>query len=558
MESHNKSKVFFIVSKTESSTNKDPLKVETDSIINEDIETFHDNESADIIEPQLKTFDDQEAEDNVEQMETFDGENYENIIEETLDDETFAGIDEELEALEENKVETTKTFNKENFENVREDIPIFNEVESEDNIERVKTFDEDNCNMTEQQNNTIIVARRNNINNEMARNSEDNVREGNANAEDTIETINKSKQDIKSKCPICEKEFPGQYWKGNMQVHMKNTHKINIKKLAVKFKCDVCDATFATKSNLQTHINTVHLNMRVHACSQCTKSYSEKRNLNRHIREVHMKIKALKTQEKQVHLLEKHEGNIEKVTSFVEGNYNVTENSKIDEFKKWKRNSDIDRELKAISYNKIKPNKSGNKSYECPICQKLIAGYSNSNLKRHIETVHEKEKEYKCEICPIKFASINALFNHMKEEHMQIKASKSKDCNKNFSRELDMETHEKKVHLSKKPSQRYTCNECETSFEQKQQIESHINSVHLNERPYKQRGYADLEPQFTLKKKEGERLLYICNLCKPKNSVISVNVKSRSNLKRHLTSQHSKKDVENYEGIKKKKKEISL
>ena len=149
----------------------------------------------------------------------------------------------------------------------------------------------------------------------------------------------------------------------------------------------------------------------------------------------------------------------------------------------------FDRKLIAILYRKIKPNKSGNQPYECPICQKIIAGYSNSNLKRHIETVHGKKKEHKCEMCQNKFARKNTLINHMKEEHMQIKqaeikALKSKDCNKNFSRERDMETHEKKVHLSKKPSQRYTCNECETSFEQKQQIESHINSDHLNERPY--------------------------------------------------------------------------
>jgi hypothetical protein len=70
-------------------------------------------------------------------------------------------------------------------------------------------------------------------------------------------------------------------------------------------------------------------------------------------------------------------------------------------------------------------------------------------------------------------------------------------------------------------------------------------------------GYDDLEPQFKLKKKEGEKLSYICNLCKPKNSVISVNIKSRSNLKRHLSGQHSTKDVENYESIKKRKKENS-
>ena len=476
LESHNKSKVLFITSKSDNTTNKDPLQVETDSIITqENLETFDENESAEIIEDQHKTFDDQVAVDNVEQIETFDGNNYENISEpETSVDETVDRID-----INEYYVEKTKTFNKENFDNVREvemynkeleqELTIFNEKESEGNKERVDTFEKDDYNMTEQQNNTIVVTRMNNTNDEMATHNEDN-----SNADDTIEAINKSKKDIKSKCPICEKEFPGKYWQGNLQVHMKNKHKINIKKLAVKFKCDVCDASFITKSNLQTHIKTVHLKIIFHACSQCTKSYSQKQNLNRHIKEVHMKMK---TQEKQVHLLEKPEGNIEKVTSFVEGNYNVTNNSKIDECKKKKRNSDIERVLETISYKKIRPNKS----YECPICQKTIAGCSNSNLKRHIQTVH---KEHKCEVCQSKFARKNSLINHMKEEHMQIKTFKCKDCSKSFSTKYNMERHEKQDHCVNKPSQRYTCNEYETSFEQKQQIESHINSDHLNERPY--------------------------------------------------------------------------
>ena len=162
--------------------------------------------------------------------------------------------------------------------------------------------------------------------------------------------------------------------------------------------------------------------------------------------------------------------------------------------------------------------------------------------------------------CSLENRNKNHLESHLKLKHnmemtfncysivsrKRIKGTyKCKECETSFVRKDSLKRHMNRVHFKIKPLKKLTCNECEASFEQKQQIESHINSVHLNERPYKQPGYADLEPQFTLKKKDGERLSYICNLCKPKNSVISVNVKSRSNLKRHLNSQHSKRDVEN-------------
>ena len=64
----------------------------------------------------------------------------------------------------------------------------------------------------------------------------------------------------------------------------------------------------------------------------------------------------------------------------------------------------------------------------------------------------------------------------------------------------------------------------------------------------------NLEPQFELKSKEGDKLSYQCNLCKPKTRIISANTKTRFNLKRHLSTLHSQKDVDAYEiKIKKKK-----
>ena len=138
---------------------------------------------------------------------------------------------------------------------------------------------------------------------------------------------------------------------------------------------------------------------------------------------------------------------------------------------------------------------------------KSAANYAATplDLKCHIKTVHEKNKEHKCEMCHEKFSLKNVLTNHIKIVHegqrsfskkqklnnqktevrMKIKAFKCNDCNKSFSRKENIESHERLVHGVIKPSQGYTCNECKTSYEEKEQIESHINSVHLNEMPNK-------------------------------------------------------------------------
>ena len=109
MESHNKSKAFFITSKPKITANKDPLEVEVESesqdeneegmedfdasdtrvkegSISEldlnnglDLETFNDHENADFSEDNLNTIDEQEV--NFKELETFDIENYENITE---------------------------------------------------------------------------------------------------------------------------------------------------------------------------------------------------------------------------------------------------------------------------------------------------------------------------------------------------------------------------------------------------------------------------------------------------------------------------------------------
>ena len=141
MESHNKSKIFFKMSKSENTINKDTLEYKNEDdienliasairrefedqkiieecelkakkpISSQDLEIFDENETAHNFEVNLKTFDEQKAEHNAKELETFDEANYENITDaETSDEQTFDGIDFEMETYDDPVVEKTKTF----------------------------------------------------------------------------------------------------------------------------------------------------------------------------------------------------------------------------------------------------------------------------------------------------------------------------------------------------------------------------------------------------------------------------------------------------------------
>ena len=120
-----------------------------DYITNEDYETFDKNE------------------DNVEELDTFDGENYENVTDaaEPSDNKTFEGIDKEMETFDVHDAEKTKTYIGETFENITEfempdkKIVIYDvKQESEGNIEIANTLVRDKDDITEEQKNIILVA----------------------------------------------------------------------------------------------------------------------------------------------------------------------------------------------------------------------------------------------------------------------------------------------------------------------------------------------------------------------------------------------------------------
>ena len=66
-----------------------------------------------------------------------------------------------------------------------------------------------------------------------------------------------------------------------------NTHIATVHEEMKPFKCDICKAEFRQKVNLNTHIAKVHEEMKPFKCDLCNAKFTSKHSLNGHIAAVH-------------------------------------------------------------------------------------------------------------------------------------------------------------------------------------------------------------------------------------------------------------------------------
>ena len=66
------------------------------------------------------------------------------------------------------------------------------------------------------------------------------------------------------------------------------------KKRRLESTCHICEKTFSKKSNLNTHIRTVHEEIKVFECARCGRRFPALGDMERHVSSVHDKIKPFK------------------------------------------------------------------------------------------------------------------------------------------------------------------------------------------------------------------------------------------------------------------------
>ena len=115
----------------------------------------------------------------------------------------------------------------------------------------------------------------------------------------------------------------------------------------------------------------------------------------------------------------------------------------------------------------------GIKPFKCNICDYKTS--RNYYLKHHIESVHEGIKPFKCESCGFETAGKKRLKEHIESVHERIRPFKCNTCDFETSEKANLKTHIAAVHEGIKS---FKCNFCDYECSRKINLDSHTESVH--------------------------------------------------------------------------------
>ena len=130
------------------------------------------------------------------------------------------------------------------------------------------------------------------------------------------------------------------------------------------------------------------------------------------------------------------------------------------------------------------PPKPLKKPHVCPICN-VVRSHSRANIRRHIESVHEKKRAYHCKPCNISFGWERSLRNHNEHFHAKVgqpaeRKYTCKDCDMEFNSAQRLMHHQKKVHdlFISGANKHFECTICSTRFAALKNLQRHYQQKH--------------------------------------------------------------------------------
>ena len=120
------------------------------------------------------------------------------------------------------------------------------------------------------------------------------------------------------------------------------------------------------------------------------------------------------------------------------------------------------------------------KLFRTHICPQCNAAFGRANhLKRHVQTIHEKCKDFVCPECARAFGRADKLALHVRTVHQGWRGHVCPQCAAAFSDPYSLTKHVKAVHEKRKD---HVCPQCATAFAQVCHLQRHVQTVHEKHR----------------------------------------------------------------------------
>ena len=110
----------------------------------------------------------------------------------------------------------------------------------------------------------------------------------------------------------------------------------------------------------------------------------------------------------------------------------------------------------------------------CPYekCGKTVV-----DIKNHIRLVHDKVRNFVCELCSAGFTSSYHLLKHTESVHTNLRVE-CNQCGKQF-KSTTIDNHVKRVHQGIRPSYPCSVDDCQKIFGSKEDMKRHVLAVHM-------------------------------------------------------------------------------
>ena len=114
--------------------------------------------------------------------------------------------------------------------------------------------------------------------------------------------------------------------------------------------------------------------------------------------------------------------------------------------------------------------------FECDTCHRRFG--HKSDMKRHVRTVHLKERRFFCGDCGQAFGRSDARDAHVRMMHDNIRSAACFHCGKTFCKDSDLMRHTRRVHYKEKYAHPRPCSECDFVAEFPSHLRRHFYARH--------------------------------------------------------------------------------